>query len=52
MVSSGIIDPTKVTRCAIQNAGSIAGLLLTSECMITDIPEPEAPVMPDMQGMM
>ena len=35
----GIIDPTKVTRFALQNAASIAGLLLTTECMITEIPE-------------
>jgi chaperonin GroEL len=39
MVSSGIIDPTKVTRSALQNAASIAGLLLTTEALITDIPE-------------
>ncbi|MEM6344770.1 MAG: chaperonin GroEL [Bacteroidota bacterium] len=39
--SSGIIDPTKVTRSALENAASIAGLLLTTECVITDEPEPE-----------
>ena len=39
MISEGIIDPKKVTRSALQNASSIAGLLLTTECMITDIPE-------------
>ena len=39
-----MVDPTKVTRTALQNAASIAGLLLTTECMITDLPEKkEAP---------
>ena len=42
MVKAGIIDPAKVTRSALQNAASIASLLLTTECMITDIPEPES----------
>jgi chaperonin GroEL len=42
MVKSGIIDPAKVTRSALQNAASIASLLLTTECMITDIPEAPA----------
>jgi len=51
MVAKGIIDPTKVTRSALQNAASIAGLLLTTECMITDMPEKDAPAMPDMGGM-
>ena len=51
MVASGIIDPTKVTRSALQNAASISGLLLTTECMITDLPEKDAPAMPDMGGM-
>ncbi len=45
MVSAGIIDPVKVTRSALQNAASIAALILTSECAITDIPAPE-PAMP------
>lgn len=39
LVLAGVVDPTKVTRCALQNAASIAGLLLTTECMIADIPE-------------
>ena len=39
MVSAGILDPAKVTRAALQNAASIAGLLLTTECAITDIPD-------------
>lgn len=54
MVSAGIIDPVKVTRSALQNAASIAALILTSECAITDIPAPEpAPAAnPGMGGMM
>jgi chaperonin GroEL len=43
MLAAGVIDPTKVTRSALQNAASIAGLLITTECLITDIPEKEAP---------
>ncbi len=44
LVKAGVVDPTKVTRTALQNASSIAGLLLTTECMITEIPEKkEAP---------
>jgi chaperonin GroEL len=41
MVKAGIIDPTKVVRCALQNASSIAGLMITTEVMITDLPEPK-----------
>jgi len=41
MIEMGILDPTKVTRSALQNAASIAGLLLTTECLITDLPEKE-----------
>ncbi len=41
LIKDGVIDPTKVTRTAIQNAASIAGLLLTTECMVTEIPEKE-----------
>jgi chaperonin GroEL len=39
LVKAGVVDPTKVTRTALQNAASIAGLLLTTECMITELPE-------------
>ena len=46
LVSKGIIDPTKVTRSALQNAASIAGLLLTTEALITELPEKEAPAPP------
>jgi chaperonin GroEL len=48
MVAAGIIDPTKVTRTALQNASSIAALLLTTEALVTDIPEKEKPAMPAM----
>ena len=52
MVEAGIIDPVKVTRSALQNAASIAALILTTECAVTDIPAPAAPAgNPDM-GMM
>ncbi|MCL7971088.1 MAG: chaperonin GroEL [marine benthic group bacterium] len=49
LVKAGVIDPTKVTRTALQNAASIAGLLLTTECVVVDKPEKEAP-MPAMPG--
>ena len=52
MVEAGIIDPAKVARCALQNAASIAGMLLTTECAITDIPEPPAPPAPQGAGGM
>ena len=58
LLKAGIIDPKKVTRCALQNAASVAGLLLTTECMITDIPEKKEaapapnPGMGGMGGMM
>jgi chaperonin GroEL len=42
LVKAGVVDPTKVTRLALQNAASIAGLLLTIECMITEIPAENA----------
>jgi chaperonin GroEL len=53
MVQAGIIDPTKVTRTALQNASSISALMLTTEALITDIPEkePPAPPMPPGGGM-
>jgi chaperonin GroEL len=52
LVKAGIVDPTKVTRSALQNAASIAGLLLTTEALITEIPEKEkAPAMPPGGGM-
>jgi chaperonin GroEL len=52
MISAGIIDPAKVTRCALQNASSISSLMLTTEAVVTDIPEEEkAPSMPHGGGM-
>ena len=53
MVESGIIDPTKVTRSALENAASVAGVFLTTESVIADIKEPEVPQMPagGMGGM-
>ena len=53
MIESGILDPTKVTRYALQNAASVSGLLLTTEAMVADAPREEAaaPAMPDMGGM-
>lgn len=50
MVEAGVIDPTKVTRTALQNAASIAALLLTTEALITDRPEKDKPAMPPMPG--
>jgi len=51
MLELGIIDPTKVTKTALVNASSVAGLLLTSECSITDIPKDDAPAAPQMPMM-
>jgi chaperonin GroEL len=50
MVKSGIIDPTKVTRSALENAASVAGVFLTTEAVVADIKEPE-PAMPAGAGM-
>jgi chaperonin GroEL len=51
MIEMGILDPTKVTRTALQNAGSVAGLMLTTEAMIAEVPKEDAPAMPEMGGM-
>lgn len=51
MVKAGIIDPLKVTRTALENAVSVAALLLTTEAAVVDIPEEKKPEMPDMSGM-
>ena len=51
LVKVGVLDPAKVTRSALQNAASIAGLLLTTECMVTEIPEKKDPPMPHGGGM-
>ena len=50
MIEMGVLDPAKVTRSALQHAASIAGLMLTTDCMIAEIPE-EKPATPDMGGM-
>ncbi|MBP7485210.1 MAG: chaperonin GroEL [Pseudomonadota bacterium] len=52
MIEMGILDPTKVTRTALQNAASVSSLMLTTECMISESPKDDAPAgMPDMGGM-
>jgi len=52
MIAMGVVDPTKVTRCALQNASSVAGLLLTTDCAINEIPKKdEAPAMGGGMGM-
>jgi len=51
MIEMGILDPTKVTRTALQNAASIAGLMITTEAMVAEKPKDEAPAAPDMGGM-
>ena len=51
MLAMGILDPTKVTRSALQFASSIAGLMITTECMVTELPKKDTPAMPDMGGM-
>ncbi|VEB51206.1 GroEL protein [Salmonella enterica subsp. enterica] len=43
MIDMGILDPTKVTRSALQYAASVAGLMITTECMVTDLPKSDAP---------
>ncbi|MFZ1798309.1 MAG: chaperonin GroEL [Chitinophagaceae bacterium] len=50
LYKAGVIDPTKVTRIALENAASIAGMLLTTECVIADKPEPKSSAMPAMPG--
>jgi len=53
MIEMGILDPAKVTRTALQAAGSVAGMMITTEAMVTDIPKDDTPMppMPDMGGM-
>ena len=53
MLEMGILDPAKVTRTALQSAGSVAGLMITTECMVTEVVDENAsaPAMPDMGGM-
>ena len=51
MLQAGIVDPAKVVRAALQGAASIAGLLVTTEAMISELPRKEAPAMPGGGGM-
>jgi chaperonin GroEL len=51
MVEAGIIDPAKVVRTALQDAGSVAGLLVTTEAMVAELPKEPAPMMPPGGGM-
>ena len=51
MIEAGIVDPAKVTRSALQNAASVAAMFLTTEAVVADKPEENAPAMPDMGGM-
>lgn len=51
MIEAGIVDPAKVTRSALQNAASVAAMFLTTEAVVADQPEENAPAMPDMGGM-
>ena len=51
MISMGILDPTKLARSALQNAASVAGLMITTEAMVAELPKEDAPAAPDMGGM-
>jgi Chaperonin GroEL (HSP60 family) len=51
MLELGIVDPAKVTRTALQSAASVAGLMITTEAMISEIPEEKPAAVPDMGGM-
>ena len=51
MIEMGILDPTKVVRVALQNAASIAGLMITTEAMIAEAPKKEVPMPQGMEGM-
>ncbi|MGX8698509.1 MAG: TCP-1/cpn60 chaperonin family protein, partial [bacterium] len=53
MIEAGVVDPTKVCRSALENAASVAGIVITTESLVADIPEPPAPAAPapDMGGM-
>jgi len=51
MVAMGVLDPTKVSRCALQNAASVAGLVLTTDAMVAELPKDDKPAMPGGGGM-
>lgn len=50
LVEAGVIDPAKVTRCALQNAASVAGMVLTTQAIVVDKPKPKAPVAGPAEG--
>ena len=52
LVQAGIIDPAKVTRSALENAASVAGMILTTEALVSDLPEKKAPAAPAPGGDM
>lgn len=51
LVEAGVIDPAKVTRCALQNAASVAGMVLTTQAIVVEKPKPKAPVAAAPQGL-
>lgn len=51
LIEMGVLDPAKVTRAALQHAASVAGLMLTTDCMVAELPKEETPAAPDMGGM-
>lgn len=52
MLQAGVIDPAKVTRCALQNAASVAGMVLTTQAIVVEKPKPKTPVAAPPQGLM
>ena len=52
LFAAGVIDPTKVSRVALENAASIAGMILTTECVLSEVKEKNQPSMPSMGGGM
>lgn len=51
LVAAGVIDPAKVTRCALQNAASVAGMVLTTQAIVVEKPKPKAPAAAPPQGL-
>lgn len=51
MLEAGVIDPAKVTRCALQNAASVAGMVLTTQAIVVEKPKPKTPVAAPPQGL-
>jgi chaperonin GroEL (HSP60 family) len=50
LIEAGVIDPAKVTRCALQNAASVAGMVLTTQAIVVEKPKPKAPVAEPAEG--